>query len=368
MNIFSKLDDQKIQLGNFRSEKIENGSGLFFSNAVDKNYKILIALMFVSASTFLIIGLFAPVMRLEKTIIKFTVEQDTWSLAGGIYELVTGEHLLIGLIVMLFTVVLPVTKLSLLMTLSFGKFTQSTQHSVLTVLNLTSKWSMLDVFVIAILIVTAKLSSFADATARWGLYVFVLHVLISMLLIKMVRKSKIQLANEKKETIGYRLMKNPKIGWVIIVTALVISAILLISYDVINLRFVDKLKIKSIINDNIATTDEILEVEIIEYSFEGKNANTDLLIQFKVGSEFKDVQAEIYFKKIKSTWYMGNIVSADKEYESLKKMSESMITSMKMDKIGNKSMDLLKRATDAATKVIQEIDEITDEIANEIAK
>jgi paraquat-inducible protein A len=48
-------------------------------------------------------------------------------------------------------------------------------------LGVLGKWSMLDVFVVAITIVITKISSFAKAEARLGLYFFGASIMLAML-------------------------------------------------------------------------------------------------------------------------------------------------------------------------------------------
>ena len=42
------------------------------------------------------------------------------------------------------------------------------------------KWSMMDVFVVALVVVIAKISALADAHARYGIYFFGASILLSM--------------------------------------------------------------------------------------------------------------------------------------------------------------------------------------------
>jgi paraquat-inducible protein A len=58
----------------------------------------------------------------------------------------------------------------------------SRRHRQLHVLSFLGKWSMLDVFVVAILVVTVKLGAIANITVHVGIYLFTLAVLASMLL------------------------------------------------------------------------------------------------------------------------------------------------------------------------------------------
>ena len=53
-------------------------------------------------------------------------------------------------------------------------------HQYLHWMHLYGKWSMLDVFVVAILVVAVKLGAIANVEMRYGLYAFAASVLITM--------------------------------------------------------------------------------------------------------------------------------------------------------------------------------------------
>ncbi len=48
------------------------------------------------------------------------------------------------------------------------------------VLEVISKWAMLDVFVVAVIIASVKLKLFAQAQTHYGLYLFVVAVILSI--------------------------------------------------------------------------------------------------------------------------------------------------------------------------------------------
>jgi paraquat-inducible protein A len=47
-------------------------------------------------------------------------------------------------------------------------------------MHLLGKWSMLDVFVVAVLVVTVKLGAMASVEARYGIYAFTAAVFLTM--------------------------------------------------------------------------------------------------------------------------------------------------------------------------------------------
>lgn len=55
-------------------------------------------------------------------------------------------------------------------------------------LSLLGKWSMLDVFVVAITIVITQISHFAHAAPRIGIYFFCVSIIFTMLLTEKIEK------------------------------------------------------------------------------------------------------------------------------------------------------------------------------------
>ncbi len=82
-----------------------------------------------------------------------------------------------------FSVVFPAVKLLLLFLIWNLEDTQSMRHRRnLKWLATYSKWSMLDVFVVALLVVTVKLGALAQAKVEFGLYAFAASVILTMLI------------------------------------------------------------------------------------------------------------------------------------------------------------------------------------------
>lgn len=119
------------------------------------------------------LGIFFPFFHVQK----FWVFDDAVSVVGGIYTLLEeGEYFLFGVLT-LFTLVFPVVKLVLL-TLIWTerehdlKRMRRMHHRVAQV----GKWSMLDVFVVAILIVVMKSAGVAQIQVGSGVYLFTFSV------------------------------------------------------------------------------------------------------------------------------------------------------------------------------------------------
>jgi paraquat-inducible protein A len=107
---------------------------------------------------------------------------DAVSVVGGIFTLFKEGEYFLFLVLTLFTLVFPCVKLGLLAVIWAER-----EHNLTRVRNLhgwvehLGKWSMLDVFVVAILIVAMKSASVAEIHIGFGLYLFTFSVIATQL-------------------------------------------------------------------------------------------------------------------------------------------------------------------------------------------
>jgi paraquat-inducible protein A len=146
------------------------------------SYRPLLA-QWLLVSLMLVVGAFAPMF----TFTTFWIFDDRFSLVSGIYRLLEQGEPLLFLLVFTFSILMPVYKMYLLYRLIHAK-PADTRHMARyrKWLGVMGKWSMLDVFVVALLVVTVKLGAVADITIHYGLYVFAAAVVASMLLSQLV--------------------------------------------------------------------------------------------------------------------------------------------------------------------------------------
>lgn len=124
-------------------------------------------------------GLLAPIITLNK----FVFIENTFSVLGGTLELLTEGRLFLFLLIGGFSIVLPLLKIAVLYRLLSDRQANSdTMHHYLHWMHLYGKWSMLDVFVVAVLVVAVKLGAIASVEMRFGLYLFAAAVLLTMYL------------------------------------------------------------------------------------------------------------------------------------------------------------------------------------------
>ncbi len=140
---------------------------------------VLVNLLLLLAAALLAVGLKLPIITIEK----FYYFENTVSLLSAIGQLWQEQEWGLTLLVGGFSLVFPVIKLLLLLYIwNFENATNPTHLKHLEWLERYSKWSMLDVFVVALLVVSLKLGAMAQATVEYGLYAFAASVVLTLLL------------------------------------------------------------------------------------------------------------------------------------------------------------------------------------------
>jgi paraquat-inducible protein A len=122
-------------------------------------------------------GLVLPVITLEK----FLVVTNTFSIVSGTWHLLEQGQIVLFVLIATFSIVLPVLKLAVLLRVLAGTRQSAALHRALEWIHRFGRWSMLDVFVVALMVVTVKLGAIADVTAHYGLYAFAGAVLLTMI-------------------------------------------------------------------------------------------------------------------------------------------------------------------------------------------
>lgn len=147
--------------------------------------RIYIPLGLAAAFVLLILGLFLPVMHLKELVIF----KSTFSVVTGIQGLFHEGHYGLAIILFLFSVVFPIFKLAALCALWSGKMVARKRERFLHWLAVLGKWSMLDVFVVAVTIVITKISKLAAAEPRAGIYFFCASVVLTMFITGKITKT-----------------------------------------------------------------------------------------------------------------------------------------------------------------------------------
>jgi paraquat-inducible protein A len=120
-------------------------------------------------------GLTVPVVTFRTGLV-----HDTFSVVGGLLDLVREGDVALAVLVFAFSVVFPVVKLALLQHALHGPISGERRAHLVHTLERLGRWSMLDVFVIAILIGAMHLGILSEAYAEPGIYVFAAGILLAM--------------------------------------------------------------------------------------------------------------------------------------------------------------------------------------------
>ncbi len=138
-------------------------------------------LLWFISSLLLISGMVMPMFSFQK----FYIFNDTFSLLGGISHLLQQGELLLFLFLFCFSIALPSYKIVLSYLLVSHRI-KDTAYKMKTIkrLLIIAKWSMADVFVIAVLAATVKLDMIATIEVHAGLFVFAAGVIISMIVVQ----------------------------------------------------------------------------------------------------------------------------------------------------------------------------------------
>ncbi len=129
-------------------------------------------------------GYLLPFMEIKKLVF-FASEYSLLQSIGSMWT--EGEYFL-AVVIFLFSVLFPIVKLVMLGWVWVWPLDDQRRQTYLRWLSYLGKWSMLDVFVVAILVVLTKAAALMDARPQVGLYVFAGAVFASMVTALMIER------------------------------------------------------------------------------------------------------------------------------------------------------------------------------------
>jgi paraquat-inducible protein A len=109
-------------------------------------------------------------------------QERIFSLLGGINELFHRNNVFLACILLIFSVIFPYAKLIALLaaTSRLAHLSNRARHRLHKIAQLTGRYSLLDILVVAIIIVVVKFQDIAEARALAGTYLFAFSVFLSM--------------------------------------------------------------------------------------------------------------------------------------------------------------------------------------------
>ncbi len=142
----------------------------------------------VLAAALLGLGLALPVMSIKKLVFW----KDDYSIVAGVIALWDEGYFALSAIIGAFSIVFPVFKIGAMIGIWFAPIRAEVRRRWLWWLAALGRWSMLDVFVVALTIVLTRANAFADVSPRAGLYVFagavVLTTIVSIEMDRLAKK------------------------------------------------------------------------------------------------------------------------------------------------------------------------------------
>lgn len=122
-------------------------------------------------------AILCPILQIEKL-----GHQQQSSILSGTLELLSHGSWLVGGVVLLFSVIFPLTKIVLLLELSLLEFLHR-RHKAMTlrIMEHAGKWSMMDVMLLAFLVMLVKLGNLVEFHFGPAVVAFVACVVMSMI-------------------------------------------------------------------------------------------------------------------------------------------------------------------------------------------
>lgn len=142
--------------------------------------QFIVPLALVGSSVLCFIALSLPLLQAHQQFL-WKRWQSSYSVWTGVVALWHQQDYVLAAVLFLFCIVFPVVKLIALAVIWYAKLAEQEREALLHWLGVLGKWSMLDVFVVAILIVLVKLGPLAQVQPQVGVYVFAAAILCSML-------------------------------------------------------------------------------------------------------------------------------------------------------------------------------------------
>lgn len=127
---------------------------------------------------------YVPAMLFPFMTIELYGSRNSSTILGGVRELAAGGSVAIALIVLLASVIIPVLKLVILFYLSLSARWKTRQHfktKLYHFVEAIGRWSMLDIFLLAVLVAIMKLGPWTTVRPGLGAILFALVVIFTML-------------------------------------------------------------------------------------------------------------------------------------------------------------------------------------------
>lgn len=155
------------------------------SNALTPALAWRLRALLAVAAALLVTGFFAPMLTIEQ----FMFIRNRFSLLSGVWQLAVEGHYLLFVLITGFSILLPILKLLVLLRLTGAAIHHDSRlPRYLRLMHSYGRWSMLDVFVVAVMVVAVKLGAIAQVQVHYGLYAFTGAILLTLYLTSKVSR------------------------------------------------------------------------------------------------------------------------------------------------------------------------------------
>ena len=132
---------------------------------MSNRHTVMLNILLLIAGGLFALGICAPLMTVQKWLV-FT---QTYTLGAGLLRLFAAKHYVLFVLVGTFSLAVPLVKMGLLaLACNYPSWTTAHRPRLLHWLALCGKWSMLDVFLVAILIAVGTLQGIAAVEVQYG--------------------------------------------------------------------------------------------------------------------------------------------------------------------------------------------------------
>lgn len=146
--------------------------------------RIDIPIVLLFSITALFFGLMLPTITLNELVFW----KHTFSILSGIQSLWIEDQYFLAVLIFVFSVIFPIIKSILLFILWYMPLSVVDRGRISSLLSAFGKWSMLDVFVVAMTIVITQASGLVNAKAHIGIYLFCASVFLSMMVTMQIER------------------------------------------------------------------------------------------------------------------------------------------------------------------------------------
>ena len=130
--------------------------------------RVIVALLLLTASFCFALGITLPILHMQK----LYFFEETPSIVSLLDALWQEGNYVIALAVLAFSVVFPLLKLVIVFVAAIAPQTRLAHSPIIKWAGVLSKWSMMDVLLVALVITAAKTSGLADAFVQPGLWFY----------------------------------------------------------------------------------------------------------------------------------------------------------------------------------------------------